>query len=327
MDLLRKLQDKGIMRVEDSNLGPITTPNIGIPQSLLTQLSNRVIEIILRKRNADRVIGPRNKLLAWEDETLQVPLIEKIGQVTPYSDFGMSRVTAINMNFIKTGNYRFSAKFQVGKLETAQLAKIKVDAYTKKFEAANEALMVEFNNVAFHGHLDSTANSFICYGLFNNPDMPAYQAVGKTWATSTWQEVSDSIAKGVQDLIEQSGGHVTEDSPIKFTLPPVKLAMLKNMRTDLGISVFEMIQASYPNMEFVSAIEMSKAYTGNVDVMYFEAKMPEGGVDVTMEQGYSELSLMGNPVMGDNSMSQTISAGSLGTILYKAIAISRWQGL
>lgn len=327
MDLLKKLQDKGIMRVQDSNLGPITTPNIGIPQGLLTQLSTRAVEVILRKRNADRVIGPRNKLLSWEEETLQIPILEKMGQVTPYSDFGMSRVSSINMNFAKTGNYRFSAKFQVGKLETAQLAKVKIDAYSKKFDAANEALMVEFNNVAFHGHISSAANSFTCYGLFNNPDLPAYQAVSKTWVNSTWQEISASVDKGVQDLIEQSGGHVTEDSPIKLSLPPVKLAMMKNKRNELGISVYQMVKDSYPNMEFVSAIEMSKAYTGNVDVMYFEAKMPEGGLDFTMDQGYSELSLMGNLVMGDNSVSQTISAGSLGTILYKPIAISRWQGL
>lgn len=327
MSLLKRLQDKGIMRVEDSQFAPLTTPNVGIPQSLLTQLSNRVVEIVLRKRNADKVIGVRNKLLDWEDEELKVPLTETIGQVTPYSDFGMSRNSAVNFNFIRTGNYRFSAKFQVGQLESKQLSKIKIDAYAKKFDAAQTALMIEFNNVAFNGHIDSSANSYICYGLFNNPDMPAYQAVGKTWDTSIWSEVVESIGKGVQDLIEKSGGTVTEDSPIKFSLPPVKLAMLKNMRTDLGISVFDMVKASYPNMEFISAIEMAKAYTGGVDVMYFEATIEEGGTDLTMEQGYSEMSLMGNPVMGDSSVSQKISSGSLGTILYKPIAISRWQGL
>lgn len=326
--MLKKLQDKGILRIQDSAFAPLTQNNIALPGGLLNQMSTKLIEVILRKRNADKVIGQRNKLANWEMEQVTIPMLEKIGQTTPYSDWGLTRSTALNLNFFTVRNYRFSARIEVGALETKQLAQVKVDAYAKKFEAASEALAVEFNNVAFNGYIDNTSGSFLCYGLFNNPDMPAYQAITKKWEASTWKEVVATITAGVTDLITKSGSNINEDSKIKLVLPPQKIAWLKNLYTDLGISVYKLIvDGNYGNIEIVSAIELAGAYTGNVDVMYFIAEDPIGGTADTLEQGYSELNLMSNVVLSENRMSQEISSGSLGTILYKPTFISRWQGL
>ena len=101
-------------------------------------------------------------------------------------------------------------------------------------------------------------------------------------------------------------------------------ATLQSVYTDLGISVYETILKTYPNMYFVSAIELDKA-ENDKNVVYFIGESYSGGIVETTKLGYSELALMGNVVQSDYGYSQAMSAGTCGALVYKPAFIVRFK--
>lgn len=321
---LRELQKEGYFT--DAQPLYATANNIGMPAGILAQLSSFAVENILKRRTADRVIGARAKLADWAQEDYYIPIVERTGQTTPYSDLGQTRVAGMNVNFEKTGNYRFSSAFEIKNLESEQLSRAKISVEQYKLSAATEALAIEFNRTAFFGYIDNSSNTYICYGLFNNPSLSNYESVATSWNNATWKDIIGDIAKAVAQLNIQSGNNINEDSNIKLAIASNKLALLKGTFTDLGVSLYEAILKSYPNMEIIGSTEMNGAYSG-ADVFYLIGEDSAGGISQTMDLGYSEIAKMSNVVMGHEYRSQQISAGSLGCIVYKPTFVVRYQGI
>ena len=94
----------------------------------------------------------------------------------------------------------------------------------------------------------------------------------------------------------------------------------------MGISAYEKLQQLYPNMYFVSAIELDKAEQNN-NVIYFIGESNAGGIADSTKLGYSELALAGNVVQTDNGYSQAISAGTCGALVFKPSFIVRYKGI
>lgn len=320
---LRELQKNGYFT---DAMPTFTSNNIGYPAGILAQLSTFAVENILKRRTADRVIGAREKLADWAQEDYYIPIVERTGQTTPYSDIAQTRVAGLNVNFEKTGNYRFSSAFEIKNLESEQLSRAKISAEQYKLSASTEALAVEFNRTAFFGYIENSSNQYVCYGLFNNPALSNYESITTTWDKKTWKEIMQDIAGAVSRLNLQSGNNINEDSRIKLAIASNKLALLKGTFTDLGVSLFEAIGKAYPNIEIIGSTEMNGAYNGS-DVFYLIGEDSAGGISQTMDLGYSEIARMSNVVVGYEYRGQQISAGSLGCIIYKPSFVVRYQGI
>ena len=193
--------------------------------------------------------------------------------------------------------------------------------------AVTEALAVELNNVAFNGYINNSSRSYICYGLLNNPELPSYTEAGKTFHNMTWQEVMNFFTGAVTKLTQQTGNNINSESKIRVVISASAFNSLKSKWTDLGISAYEKLQGLYPNMYFVSAIELDNAYNGNANVIYFIGESNAGGIADSTKLGYSELALAGNVVQTDNGYSQAISAGTCGALVFKPSFIVRYQGI
>lgn len=327
---LKALQAKGFFNSErnvfSDAMPTFTAQNIGMPAGILTALNPQAVENILALRTGDLALGKREKLLDWADEKYFTPMIERTGQTTPYSDFGMPLVSGLNANFNETGHYRFTAKYQHGNLEAAQYQKGRINYQGFLMSAVTEALAVELNNVAFNGYIKNSSNAYICYGLLNNPELPNYEAELKTFEAMTWQEVMNFFTKAVTKLTQKTGNNINGESKIRVVISASAFNSLKSKWTDLGISAYEKLQGLYPNMYFVSAIELDKAET-NQNVIYFIGESNAGGIADSTKLGYSELALAGNVVQTDNGYSQAISAGTCGALVFKPSFIVRYQGI
>ena len=327
---LKALQAKGFFNSErnvfSDAMPTFTAQNIGMPAGILTALNPQAVENILALRTGDLALGKREKLLDWADEKYFTPMIERTGQTTPYSDFGMPLVSGLNANFNETGHYRFTAKYQHGNLEAAQYQKGRINYQAFLLSAVTEALAVELNNVAFNGYIKNSSLSYVCYGLLNNPELPSYEEERKTFETMTWQEVMNFFTKAVTALTQKTGNNINGESRIRVVISASAFNSLKSKWTDLGISAYEKLQGLYPNMHFVSAIELDKAES-NQNVIYFIGESNAGGIADSTKLGYSELALAGNVVQTDNGYSQAISAGTCGALVFKPSFIVRYKGI
>ena len=327
---LKALQAKGFFNSErnvfSDAMPTFTAQNIGMPAGILTALNPQAVENILALRTGDLALGKREKLLDWADEKYFTPMIERTGQTTPYSDFGMPLVSGLNANFNETGHYRFTAKYQHGNLEAAQYQKGRINYQAFLLSAVTEALAVELNNVAFNGYIKNSSLSYVCYGLLNNPELPSYEEERKTFDTMTWQEVMNFFTKAVTALTQKTGNNINGESRIRVVISASAFNSLKSKWTDLGISAYEKLQGLYPNMHFVSAIELDKAES-NQNVIYFIGESNAGGIADSTKLGYSELALAGNVVQTDNGYSQAISAGTCGALVFKPSFIVRYKGI
>lgn len=321
---MQELNKKGIFNRFADAQPTFTGNNIGLPAGILSALSPQVIENILAYRTGDEALGKREKLLDWKDDIYYTPLVERTGQTTPYSDYGMPLLAGMNINFNQTGHYRFSTKYHYANLEAEQISSARVNYNDMLVSAATEAIAVELNRVAFNGYIDNSSTKFICYGLLNNPDLHSYQTFPKAFNTMSWQEIMAEFAKAIQKLVEQTGSNINGQSKIRVVISASMFATLQSVYTDLGISVYETIQRTYPNMYFVSAIELDKA-EGDKDVVYFIGESYSGGIAETTKLGYSELALMGNVVQSDYGYSQAMSAGTCGALVYKPAFIVRFK--
>ena len=327
---LKALQAKGFFNSErnvfSDAMPTFTAQNIGMPAGILTALNPQAVENILALRTGDLALGKREKLLDWADEKYFTPMIERTGQTTPYSDFGMPLVSGLNANFNETGHYRFTAKYQHGNLEAAQYQKGRINYQAFLLSAVTEALAVELNNVAFNGYINNSSLSYVCYGLLNNPELPSYEAELKTFDNMDWQEVMNFFTKAVTKLTKQTGNNINGESRIRVVISASAFNSLKSKWTNLGISAYEKLQQLYPNMYFVSAIELDKA-ENNEKAIYFIGESNAGGIADSTKLGYSELALAGNVVQTDNGYSQAISAGTCGALVFKPSFIVRYQGI
>ena len=327
---LKALQAKGFFNSErnvfSDAMPTFTAQNIGMPAGILTALNPQAVENILALRTGDLALGKREKLLDWADEKYFTPMIERTGQTTPYSDFGMPLVSGLNANFNETGHYRFTAKYQHGNLEAAQYQKGRINYQAFLLSAVTEALAVELNNVAFNGYIKNSSLSYVCYGLLNNPELPDYEQSLKTFDAMDWQDVMNFFTKAVTKLTQQTGNNINGESKIRVVISASAFNSLKSKWTNLGISAYEKLQQLYPNMYFVSAIELDKV-ENNEKAIYFIGESNAGGIADSTKLGYSELALAGNVVQTDNGYSQAISAGTCGALVFKPSFIVRYKGI
>lgn len=323
---LKLLNQKGFFNRYSDAQPTFTANNIGMPAGILSSLNAQIVENILNYRTGDEALGKREKLLDWKDDNYYSPIVERTGQTTPYSDYGMPLLAGMNVNFNMVGHYRFSTKFNYANLEAAQISAAKINYNDMLMSATTEAIAVELNRTAFNGYIQNSGNAFLCYGLLNNPELANYEQASKLFSAMTWQEVMAFFAGAISKLVTQSGNNINGKSNIRCVLSATAFTTLQSKYTDLGISVYETLQKTYPNMYFVSAIEFVKAYN-NQDVIYFIGESMAGGIAETTKLGYSELALMGNVVQSDYGYSQAMSAGTCGALVFKPLFVVRYSNI
>ncbi|WP_291952737.1 hypothetical protein [Campylobacter sp.] len=303
-----------------------TSQNIGMPAGILSQISTEVVSNIVNARNAEKILGDKEKLIDWETEDYWTPLVEKTGVTTPYSDNVMPVYAGMNIDFNRVSHYRFTCAYRYENLKAAKVAKAKINYSDLILGAVTEAMAVELNRTAFDGYLENSGNGFLCFGLLNNPQLDNYETASKTFQAMTWEEILAFFAGAYEKLGAKSGGHITNESKVKCAVSNRAFSYLLSKRTALGINVFTEIKNTFPGIEFVPAVELDNA-NNNQNVIYFIGSNQAGGVLPTSKIGYSELALMSNTELSYFGYSQAMAAGTLGTLIYKPLFVMRYTNI
>lgn len=328
---LKKVQGMGYLKgvyIRDA-IGGFSPNNINMPAGILSQVSVNVLENILQYRAGDEALGGRQKLLDFEKQEYYIPMVERLGATVPYNDYDDAVSASINLTFDRTGHYRFSSNVVLGELEEAQLSEANVNARDYVTSSAVEALMVEFNRVAFNGFVDNAGKNLV-YGLLNNPALNAYENATKKFADMTWQEVVAFFAGALAKIREQSGNNIQRGSKLRAVIASNAFDKLNMKYTDIGVNalnaVVENIKALGVELTIIPAIELNLA-NANQDVIYFILENSMGGVADTTTLGFSEIARMGNVVTGTSYTMQKMSVGTTGAVIFKPAFIVRYTNI
>ena len=280
---------KVLMRVNDGGLDLQTPTNVAMPAGLLTNISPNMVEIILKKRTAEVVMGGKQKLLDWHQNDIIVPIVEKAGETAGYEDYGNAPTAGTNATFARRGHYRFSSGVKIGRLQSMQMSEARVSLEQSNMDAALEALAIKFNKIAFEGWQDA-ALTFPITGILND---------------------------------HTSGNHLDLNSPFRLCMANSIFMTMTSINALGTTPVIDALRLSIPNLTVEMIPEFANAYNNTNDVMYIIGENNVGGVNMTGDLGFSELALASNTVAYENYTSQVYSSGSVGAVFYKPYNVVR----
>jgi hypothetical protein len=261
----------------DAAPGPIqpmvTTPSIQVPIQFLQNWLPGFIFVVTAPRLIDEFVGILTSG-AWEDAEVVQGILERVGTPVPYGDQTNIPMSSWNTNFATRNVVRFEEGLMVGKLETAEAARMRVDNSGMKRQAAALNLDIIRNAVGYYGFNSGQNNT---YGFLNDPGLPSYQEVptgvaGYTWSVKTFLEICKDVRTAIVALRTGSQGLVNPET-LKLTLAlPVDAVDWLSTTSDFGISVSDWLKTAYPNIRVVSAPQLNNANSGsNVFYLYAES--------------------------------------------------------
>lgn len=251
----------------------------GVYAQFLQTWLNGQIRVAVTPRKADMLMGVTTAG-SWEDEELIQEILELVGVAQPYSDFANIPLSSWNLTYEKRGIVRFEEGLQVGELEGLRSGKIGIDSASTKREAAQLALEIARNRVAFYGYATSTTRPV--YGFLNDPNLPAYVTVkdnGATTKSTKWvdktreQQIAD-ILTALAALRKQSK-EVIDPKTTPLTLAVASdavdyLATPNGTGSANGETTLDWLQKNYPNVTIESVYELNGA-NGGANVFYLYA--------------------------------------------------------
>jgi len=284
IDIGDERQLRSMISALDAAPGPQPTvynPSIPTPIQFLQNWLPGFVHTVTQVQTIDEILG---MVTAgdWEDEEVVQGVMEPTGATQLYGDYTNIPLASWNLGYERRSIVRFEEGLRVGKLEELRAGKARVNSAATKRGAASTALDIQRNRVGFYG-FNNGANR--TYGFLNDPALPAYVNVaGGTWATKNFQAITADIRTAVGALVVQAGGHVRAGPNAKNATPmtlvlPLGADNYLSVTTDMGVSVADWLNKTYPNMRIISAPELAGANGGaNVFVLFAE-KIEDGNSD------------------------------------------------
>ena len=250
----------------------VTTASIQTPIQFLQNWLPGFVYVMTGVRNIDEFVGITTSG-SWEDYEIVQGILERIGLPQTYGDQTNVPFSSWNVNFNTRNVVRFEEGMYVGRLETAESARMRVDNAGVKRMAAALNLEIIRNYTGFYGFNSGNNNT---YGFLNDPSLPNYVEVatgvgGYNWSQKTFLEICKDIRTAVVALRTQSQG-IIDPGKLRLTLAVATDAVdWLSTTSDFGISVSDWLKQAYPNVRVVNAPQLNNAYSSdNVFYLYAE---------------------------------------------------------
>lgn len=254
----------------------------GVYAQFLQTWLNGQVRVAVTPRKADLLMGVTTAG-SWEDEELIQEILELVGVAQPYSDFGNIPLSSWKLTYESRGIVRFEEGLQVGELEGLRSGRIGIDSAATKREAAQLALEIARNRVAFYGYQTSTTRPV--YGFLNDPNAPSYvnNASGKTWDVATREEQIKDILTGLATLRKNSKEVIDPKStPITLAVASDQVDYLSTpggTGSNTGETALDWLQKNYPNVTVESVYELNKAVGGKNAFYLYANTVADTGTD------------------------------------------------
>lgn len=294
----------------DAQPGLTTVGNSGIPAWMLNYVDPQLIEIILQPTKAAEVFGEMKKG-DWTTETATFMTVEPTGEVSSYGDYNNNGVSGVNVNFPQRQSYHYQVFTRWGEREVARAGEAKIDYVARVNEASVNALN-RFQNKTYLFGVKGLQN----YGVLNDPSLPASTTAAKTWASSTGEEVYESIRKLFQTLLKQTGGKIDMNTPLLLVCSPTASVDLTKTN-QYNVNVIDQLKKNFPNLRVETIPEYSATSGETVQLIVEELDGQR-----TLDCAFTEKMRAHNMVLEASSVKQKKSQGTWGAIIYRPFCIA-----
>ena len=305
---------------------PFSTPSVTTPIQFLQRWLTGFVEDLTAARKIDSITGITMQG-EWSDEEIVQGLLERTGSALPYTDLGNTQQSSWNVNYERRTIVRHELGIQVGRLEEARAAAIRLNSADAKRAATMRELEIVRNRIGFNGYNDGANRT---YGLLNSPGLPGYtNAPGGVWSAKSFDAIKNDILLAAQTLRTQS------EERIDPTNTPITLAVAMSavdylhQATNFGLSVYDWLKNNYGNIRVVSAPELDAA-NGSENVFYlFADKVEESGTDDTrtfIQIVPTKFQTLGVAINAKN-YEEAYSNATAGVLLKRPYAIVRFTGI
>lgn len=263
-------------------LAGLTTPTIpGLVQFLQAWLPG-FVRVLTAPRLIDELIGVQT-VGAWEDEEVVQGIIEGTSLAVPYTDHGNIPLASWNVNYERRTVLRFESGLEVGRLEEARSARIRVSTSAEKRQSSAESLEILRNRIGFFGFNSGTNRT---YGLLNEPNLPAYITVPATgtggnteWATKTYLQITGDLRMMLQGLRVSTKGRIDpKRDPLTLALPVTAVDYLSTT-SEYGNSVQNWLTENYPKLRVEAVPEFDTANGGESVAYIYAENVNDGASD------------------------------------------------
>lgn len=294
----------------------ITTPNTTVPVELTAYIDPRVIEILTTVRNA-RQLFPEVQKGDWTTSYDKWATEETTGATQPYTDYADGVTSGVNTEWRSREQYIFQTTITYGDLETAVSSVAKINLASRKQIAAANVLDLDANKFALLG----VAGKEI-YGILNDPNLPKSGTV-TPWKTKSSEEIFNDILNELfAPLATNSGGHITNATPLKLAVSPAMSVALGTTNT-YGKTVLDMLNRYFSNLEVVTIPELGNLEAGDTIVMV----APEVNGLPTAELPFGLKMQAGRVIPDLSSFRQKFVASTYGGLVYQPFAFASITGM
>lgn len=323
--------DDGVKAAMDSAPNMVTTANINNFVQFFQWWMPEAIEVLTQKRNADLLLG-RDTVGTWEDDEVVFNVIEKLGQVRPYSD--VSDVPLVSYNAVpeRRQNVRFELGLMSTKLSDLRATRMRINPDKERRAALALAFEINRNMIAFNGfnpfNEATNATGSLTYGILNDPNLFAYDTLDtpKTFANSTFEEMTARINTWMTAIVEQTKQNANPFVD-KFTLgiAPAAYNAMATVMNSLGTkTVLQWFTETYKHGTVLPIQEFAGANGGD-DVAYIIMDQL-GGRKVAMQAVTAEMRLLG--IRPDvKGTVEGYTSGTAGTIVLQPLGVYRASGI
>lgn len=294
----------------------VTTPNTTVPVELTAYIDPKVIEILTAVRNA-RKLFPEVQKGDWTTSYDKWAAEETTGSTQPYADYANGTTSGVNTQWFAREQYVFQTTINYGDREVAVSAVAKINLASRKQIAAANVIDLDANKFALLG-----VEGKEIYGILNDPNLPAAGVV-TSWASKTSEQIFNDILNELfASLATNSGGHITNSTPLKLAVSPAMNVALGTTNT-YGKTVLDMLNQYFSSLEIVVIPELASLEAGDTIVMV----APEVNGMPTAELAYGLKMRAGRVIPDMSSFRQKFVASTYGGIVYQPFAFASITGM
>lgn len=263
-----------------------TTASITTPIQFLQAWLPDFVTVVTTPRLIDELIG-LTTIGDWESEEVVQGILEPTGSAQPYTDRGNVNTSSVNFNAERRTVVRFESGLEVGQLEEARSAAMRINLAAEKRGASATALEIGRNRVGFYGYNDGDGRT---YGFLNDPNLPAYVLVASNGTTTAWSgktylQITSDLRTVIAGLRIKSKGLVNPEGGDKITLAlPVASIDYLGVVSDFGVSVSDWLNKTYPGVRVIAVPELDLANGGANAGYCFAETFKAGGSGNTFLQ-------------------------------------------
>lgn len=256
----------GVAAMDSALIGPAATTGF-VPAHMLQTWLAGTVRAITTPVDIDYVVGITT-VGNWHDDEIGVRTEEDFGLAELYGDVTNIPLANSNPGFELRDVVRFEQGFQIGELETRRMGAAGFQQEQSKRRAATKSLDVARNLVGWNGIANTRT-----YGLLNDPNLPAVQALGAgtAWLSATFDELVAHFTSLRNSLETQMGQSLRDDANFLLLLPAGYRGVMNKYNTAGNMSFGQWLNENYPNVrtEYINSL---KAAIGGVDVAYLIAE-------------------------------------------------------